>query len=90
VRDAGWNITLSSNGISNRQYFDTLESAVGLYVDLLRRFQDEASPAIGSRMACDISYEVLSKLDSVRRELLAQFIFGQLGAGNGIGVSGGK
>lgn len=90
ARDGGWNIAFSSNGLVNRHYFGTLESAMGLYVDLLRRFQDEASPAIGSQMARDISYEVLSKLDSVRSELLTQMIFSRISAGKGIGVPGGK
>ncbi|HEY3474136.1 MAG TPA: hypothetical protein VGK56_05960, partial [Anaerolineales bacterium] len=51
AREGGWNVSLSGNGIVNRQYFDSLESAVSLYADLLRRFREDAAPAIGSRMA---------------------------------------
>lgn len=88
AHERGWNIDLSSNGIINRQYFIALEDAIGFYADLLRHFQDEASPAIGSRMAREISYEVLNKLDSVRRDLLTHLIFSRLEAGDGIGMIG--
>ena len=86
AREGGWNVTLNSNGFVNRQYFDTLESAIGLYVDLLSRFQDEASPAIGSRMADGISQEVLIKLDSDRRELLTKNILSRQGVGSVAGM----
>jgi hypothetical protein len=35
THEAGWKIRLTSNGIVNRQYFDSLESAIAFYVDLL-------------------------------------------------------
>ena len=86
AHEGGWNVSLSSNGIVNRQYFDSLESAIDLYADLLRRFREEASPAIGSRMADAISQEILMKLDSYRRELLTNYVFRRQGAGSAIGV----
>lgn len=85
THEEGRNIALSSNGIVNREYFDSLESAIAFYVDLMRRFQTEASPVLGPRMTEGISQEILMKLDSYRRELLTKSIFSWLGAGSGTG-----
>lgn len=74
AHEGGWNVSLSGNGLVNRQYFENLESAQGLYSDVLRRFQEEASLALGSRMIDGISQEILLKLDSYRRELLVRNI----------------
>ncbi len=78
----GWNVAITSNGIVNRQYFETLESAVRFYVELIRCFQVEAGPALGARMVDGISHDVLIKLDPYRRELLTRYIFGQSGVGH--------
>jgi hypothetical protein len=86
AREGGWNITITSNGALNRHYFDSLENAIEAYVDLLRRFRQEASPAIGARMMDGISREVLMKLDPYRRELLTQCIYSQYGVGGVAGV----
>jgi hypothetical protein len=83
MREKRWNITLTSNGIANRQYFESLENAVGFYVELIRRFNAEASQALGPRMTEAIAQEVLMKLDSNRYELLTKSIFSWLGAGGG-------
>jgi hypothetical protein len=85
AREAGWKIVLTSNGITNRHYFNSLESAITFYVELIRRFNVEASPALGPRMTEGISQEILMKLDSYRYDLLAKSIFGWLGAGGGTG-----
>ncbi len=82
----GWNVAITSNGIVNRQYFETLESAVKFYVDLIRCFQVEAGPALGARMVDGISHDVLVKLDPYRRELLNRHIFSQTGVGHVVGV----
>jgi hypothetical protein len=79
--EGGWNVAVTSNGIVNRHYFDTFESAIGFYVDLLRRFQAEASPALGARMLDGISRDVLIKLDPYRREILTRWVYNQSGVG---------
>lgn len=79
VRESGWNIIVTGNGIVNRQYFDTLESALGFYVDFIRHFQSEASPALGPRMMDGIVRDVLIKLDPYRRELLTRHIYSLTG-----------
>jgi hypothetical protein len=82
--EGGWNVAISSNGIVNRHFFETLESAMGFYVGLIRCFQSEASPALGTRMIDGITRDVLIKLDPYRRELLSRHIYGQ----SGVGVTG--
>jgi hypothetical protein len=82
VNEGGWDITVTSNGAVNRHYFDSFESAISFYFDLLHHFHSEASPAIGSRMADGLSREILVKLDPYRRELLTKHIYGQYGMGN--------
>jgi hypothetical protein len=77
--EGGWNVAISSNGIVNRHYFETLEDAVRFYVELIRCFQAEASPALGARMLDGISRDVLNKLDPYRRELLTRHIYSQPG-----------
>jgi hypothetical protein len=78
----GWNVVITGNGIVHRQYFEMLDTAVKFYVDLIRCFQSEASPALGARMVDGISHDVLIKLDPYRRELLTRYIFGQSGVGH--------
>jgi hypothetical protein len=85
--EGGWNVAVSGNGIVNRQYFETLEGAVGFYVELIRCFQAETSPALGARMTDGIARDVLIKLDPYRRELLTRHIYSQSGVGAIIGVS---
>ena len=86
ARQEGWNVSLSSNGIVNRQYFDSLEAASRFYQELMQRFHREASPALGPRMMQGISEEILMKLDSRRRELLAKSVFESLDASSEIGM----
>ncbi len=86
TRAGGWNIIVTSNGAVNRHYFDSLESATNVYVDLLRRFRHEASLALGSRLVDDIAREILIKLDPYRRELLTRYVYSQPGVGSLAGV----
>lgn len=86
AREGGLNITVTSNGAVNRHYFDSLESAIGVYSDLFRRFRQEASPALGSRMVDVISREILMKVDPYGRDLLTQYIYSQYGVGGIAGV----
>lgn len=82
--EGGWNVSITSNGIVNRHYFETFESAVRFYMDLIRCFQSEAVPALGARMVDGISRDILIKLDPYRRELLTRYIYNQ----SGVGVTG--
>ena len=86
AREEGWNIVVTGNGVLIRQYFDSLESAISVYAELLRRYGEEASLAIGARMVDGIARETLIKLDPYRRELLTQSIYSQFGVGNVTGV----
>jgi hypothetical protein len=79
--EGGWNVSITSNGIVNRHYFETFESALGFYVDLIHCFQSEASPALGARMIDGISRDILIKLDPYRRDLLTRYIYRQSGVG---------
>lgn len=75
MRDGGWNINVTLNGLTNRHYFESVEEAGSAYLEIMRRFNYEASPAIGARMADGISREVLLKLDANHQELLKRHIF---------------
>lgn len=86
VRENGWNISLSPDGIVNRHYFDSLQEAANTYLELIRRFRDEASRAIGLRVMDNISREILIKLDPYRRSLLTQYIYDPLGMDSVPGV----
>ena len=82
AREGGWNITISSNGAVNRQYFDTLEAAVNAYTDILRCFQSEVMPAVGPRLVEIMFRETLMKLPPNFRDILNQYIYGQYGLGS--------
>lgn len=84
--EGGWDVAITGNGIVNRHYFETLGSALGFYVGLLRQFQVEATPALGGRMLDGISRDVLIKLDPYRRELLTRHLYSQSGAGGVMSV----
>jgi hypothetical protein len=71
----GWNIRVTLNGVSNRHYFESMEQTVDVYVSIIRSFHDEASPAIGQRMAEGLSHEILPKLDAHRRETIMRYIY---------------
>lgn len=86
ARQERWNVSLSSNGIINRQYFDSLENATSFYRNLVQRFYEEASPALGPRMTEGILQEISMKLDSYRRELLTKSIFQPLGVSSETGM----
>jgi hypothetical protein len=82
TRDGGLDMMVTSNGISNLHYFETLGSASDAYLGLARRFHYEASPAIGSRMADGISREMLLKLDPYSREILNRYVYNKIGQEN--------
>lgn len=75
LREEGWNIKVTPNGVSNRQYSESMEKTVDVYVGILRSFHDEASPAIGQRMAEGLSHDVLRKLEPYHRETIMQHIY---------------
>jgi hypothetical protein len=75
LKEEGWNIKVSMNGVSNRQYFESLENSINVYVGMIRSFHEEASPAIGQRMAEGLYQEVLPKLDPYWRELILRHVY---------------
>lgn len=84
VRGGGWDINLSSNGVMNRHYFESLDDAVSAYADIINRFQFEASPAIGQQMAEGLLRESATRLDPIRRDLLKKYIFDRHGFGGAL------
>lgn len=87
AHQGGYHITLTTNGVINKHYFDSLESAAGSYADLVRQFRQEAIPAIGSRMADSIANDTLNKFDPYRRELLARHVYGRPSLGSAARVA---
>ena len=82
VTNGGWNMSINSNGVVNREFFDSLEDALNVYVGILRQFRDEAGLAIGPRLVENIFRETLMKLPPVFRDVLNQYIVGQFGPGS--------
>ena len=78
----GWNISVNSNGVVNRQYFDSLDASIHVYDGILRRFRDEAGLAIGARLVENIFRETLMKLPPNLSNILTQYIYGQYGLGS--------
>lgn len=75
LREEGWNIKITPNGVSNREYFESMDKTIEVYVGILRSFHDQASPAIGQRMAEGLSHEVFRKLEPYRRETIMRHIY---------------
>ena len=79
LREAGWQIGLTINGVANRHYFESLQQARTIYLEIVRRFNHEASLAIGLRMAEGLWWDTLLKMDTHRRDLLKKYFYDQNG-----------
>lgn len=77
LKEEGWNIKVTINGVSNHQLFESTEQAVDACVGIIRCFHEEASPAIGLRMAEGLTRDILFKLDPYRRETLMRHIYNE-------------
>ena len=77
----GWKISIASNGVTNRQFFVSLAQAVRAYHGIIKRFQEEASLAIGPRLAENLLLEVLAKMEAHSRELLVEYLYSWYGLG---------
>lgn len=82
VSAGGWHMSINSNGVVNRQYFESLDDAVNVYVGILRQFQDEAGLAVGPRLVENFYREALAKLPLNFRDIVNQHIFAQFGTGS--------
>ena len=81
VTSGGWNLNLNSNGVINREYFDSLEDALAVYVGILNRFRDEAGLAVGPRLVENMFRETSMKLPPIFRNILNQYMSAQFGPG---------
>lgn len=86
ARESGWDISVTAYGAVNRHYFESLENAIAVYVDMLRRFRDEASLAIGARLVDGILQDGLASLDPYRRDLFSRYVYDPYGPGIVTGV----
>lgn len=73
----GWNISIGSNIVTNRQFFVSLEQAVRVYHGIIRRFQEESTLAIGPRLAENLLLEGLAKVETHQRKLLVEHLYSQ-------------
>jgi hypothetical protein len=73
--EAGWKISITTNGLSNHHYFETLEAARDAYLKIVRNFNNLASPAIGQRMALSLAHDILRKLNPYHRSLLQRHVY---------------
>jgi hypothetical protein len=74
VKDGGWKVDITTNGLANHHYFESLDDEKHAYVEILRSFNGLASPAIGSRMTDTFTHESLLKLNPYHRTLLQRHI----------------
>ena len=77
-------MSVTSNGVVNRQYFDSLDDAVNAYVGILRQFRDEAGLAVGSRLVENMLRETLMKLPPNFRDVANQYLYGQFIPGSAV------
>jgi hypothetical protein len=82
VTNGGWNLSINSNGVVNREFFDSLDEALEVYVGILRQFRDEAGLAVGPRLVENMFRETLMKLPPIFRDVLNQFMVGQFVPGS--------
>lgn len=87
VGSSGWNMSINSNGVANRQYFDSLNEAVNAYVGVLRQFRDEASPAVGPRLVENMFRDSLTKLPVNFRSVVGSYLYEQLGLDTAVVVT---
>ncbi len=80
--NSGWSMSINSNGVVNRQYFDSLNEAVNVYAGILRQFRDEASPAVGSRLVENMFRDSLGKLPANFGNVVSTYIYEQFGLGS--------
>jgi hypothetical protein len=82
VTGSGWNMSINSNGVVNREFFDTLDEANEVCAGILTRFQEEAGLAVGPRLVEKMFRETLMKLPPVFRDILDQSMYGLFGPGS--------
>ncbi len=75
IRDWGWKINITTNGIANHHYFASLGEAKAAYLEIVRSFNSLASPAIGLRMTNGLARDSLLKLSPYQRTLLQRHIY---------------
>jgi len=77
VTDGRMNIRITINGVANHHYYNSMEDEIHVYLEIIRRFREEAGTAIGIRMVDNLIRETLFKIDPHRRELSTRYIFDQ-------------
>jgi hypothetical protein len=87
VASGGWKMSINSNGVVNRQYFDSLAEAGSVYVSILRQFREEASPAVGLRLVENMFRDSLTKLPVNFRSVVGPYLYEQLGLGSAAAVT---
>jgi len=75
-------MSINSNGVVNREFFDSLEEALEVYMGILRRFRDEAGLAVGPRLVENMFRETLMNLPPVFRDILNQYMYGLFSPGS--------
>jgi hypothetical protein len=75
LREGSWDIGITINGLSNRHYFESFQQARALYLEIMRRFNDESRLAIGLRMAEGLWWDTLVKMDVYQRGFLKRHLY---------------
>lgn len=79
IKDCGWNINITINGVSHHHYFESLHDAKHAYLKIVQKFNEFASPAIGEHITSGVVHNLLPRLDPYHRTLLLWHIYDQEG-----------
>lgn len=75
ISDGCWKISVTTNGLSNHHYFESLVEEKRAYLEILKSFHRLASPAIGSRLVNTFAHQSLLKLNPHHQTLLQRHIY---------------
>jgi hypothetical protein len=71
----GWKISVTTNGLANHHYFESLADAKHAYLEILRSFHGLAGEAIGSRLINAFANQSLLKLNPHHQTLLQRHLY---------------
>lgn len=90
ISDKGWKVGVTTNGLANHHYFESLTEEKDVYLEILRSFHGLASEAIGLRLINTFANQSLLKLNPHHQTLLQRHIYDVYDFENAAAQAGGK